>query len=366
MIGIKRAVALAAVFLFAAISLSVAAPQQPSRLSDQQLKDVLSRIQTRTDTFRGSLGRAIDRNPINGSQAEERINQSVKDFEQASDRLRDRVNDGRSSTADVEEVVGRASIVDNFMTANQLEAAAQRDWQALRLDVDGLARAYGVTRTWASSGNGPARVDDQQVKQLLTRMRKEADQFRGSLDKALDRSRLNGSREETSINQSATDFANATNRLRSRFDNRQVVTSEVEDVLRRGGNIDRFMFTQRGQLATSAENDWVAVRRDLDGLARAYGVAWNWSEAGDTPGQPGASLSRRLTGTYQLDGNRGDDPRQAAEQAARAVPSDRRQPTYQRLVNRLNAPEAITIDRNGNNVTMESSSGRKSSRQNAR
>ena len=359
MIGITRAVALAALFLFATSSLGVAAPQQPSRLSDQQVKDLLSRIQTRTDTFRGSLEQAIDHNRINGSQTEDRINQSVKDFEQASDRLRDRVNDGRSSTADVEEVLRRASIVDSFMKGNQLETAAQRDWQDLRRDLDGLARAHGVTWNWPGSGNGPSRVGDQQVKQLLTRIGKDADQFRGSLDKALNRSRLHGSREEGSINQSVTDFAKATNGLRARFNSRQIVTSDIEDVLRRGRSIDRFMVTQRRQLAVKAENDWLTVRRDLDGLARAYNVAWSWSDSADMPGDPGASLSRRLTGTYQLESNRGDDPRQAAEQAARAVPSDRRQPTYERLMNRLNAPETITIDRNGNNVTIASSRGQR-------
>src|SRR3990170_2106786 len=132
MMGIRRVVALAAVFLLTAVSLSGAGQQQPSRLSDQQVKDLLSRIQTRTDTFRGSLEQAINHNPINGSQAEDRINQSVKDFEQASDRLRDRVDDRRSNTADVEEVLRRASVVDGFMTRNRLETVAQRDWQALR------------------------------------------------------------------------------------------------------------------------------------------------------------------------------------------------------------------------------------------
>src|SRR3970282_275775 len=119
MIGIKHVVALAGVFLLTTVSLGGAAQQWPSRLSDQQLKDLLIRIHTRTGTFRGSLEQAIDRHQINGSQAEDRINQSVKDFEQASDRLRDRVNDRRSSTADVEEVLRRASIADIFMTRNQ-------------------------------------------------------------------------------------------------------------------------------------------------------------------------------------------------------------------------------------------------------
>ena len=84
MMAIKRVVALAAVFLLTAASSGAAAPQGSSRLSDQQLKDLSSRIQSRTDTFRGSLEQAIDRHSINGTQAEDRINQSVKDFEQAA------------------------------------------------------------------------------------------------------------------------------------------------------------------------------------------------------------------------------------------------------------------------------------------
>ena len=358
MTGIKHVVALVAALLLATVTVGGTAQQRPSRLSDQQLKALLSRIETRTNTFHASFEQAINHHAINGSDAEDRINRSVKDFEQAGDRLRDRANDGRSSAADVEDLLTRASIVDRFMAGHQLETAARRDWQDLRRDLDGLVRAYGLTWNWADSGNGTPRADDQQVKQTLAQLKKEADRFRKSLDKALDRSHLNGSREETSVNQSASDFAKATNRLRTRFDSRQMVTSDVEDVLRRGGGIDRFMVTERGRLAVEAENDWRAVRRDLDGLARAYNLASSWDEPEYPLGEPRLRSSRSLTGTYQLDSRRGDDPRRAAEQASRAVPSDRRQQTYQRLMNRLNAPETITIDRNGSAVTMASSYGR--------
>ena len=129
--------------------------------------------------------------------------------------------------------------------------------------------------------------------------------------------------------------------------------------MRRGEGIDLFMSAQQGQLAVNAGNDWLTVRRDLDDLARAYNLAGTWIEPGYTPGEAVPRVSRGLTGTYQLDSTRGDDPRQAAEQAARAVPSDRRQATYQRLMNRLNAPDAITIDRNGTAVSMASSRGQR-------
>jgi hypothetical protein len=346
-------VALAAALALASGNTALAA-QQPTRSSDQQVKALLSRIDKRTDTFRSSFDRAIDRNPINGSRAEEQINQSVEDLEQATDRLRDRVNDHQSATVDVEEVLSRASLIDSFMMRNQLDASAEDDWQDLRQDLDQLAHVYGVTWNWTSSGNAPDRADDNEVEQLLKRIDEGADQFRKSLDKALDQSTIDDSTAEDNINQFVTEFAETTDHLSDHFDRNQVVTNDVEDVLRRGVSIDGFM--QRHRLNEQAENDWVTLRRDLDDLARAYQVAWNWSAPQYTPGGTGTGLYHRLTGTYQLESNRSDNPRQAAENAALTVPADRRQRTYQSLMNRLEAPDVIAIDRNENRVSMASSS----------
>jgi hypothetical protein len=144
-----------------------------------------------------------------------------------------------------------------------------------------------------------------------------------------------------------------TDHLKDHYGRNQVVTDDIEDVLRRGASIDAFM--TRHRLSEQAENDWVRLRHDVDDLARAYHVAWNWSDPQYTPGSVGPELYHRLRGTYQLETDRGDDPRQAAEKAARTVSSDRRQATYQSLMNRLEAPNVIAIDRNENHVQMASS-----------
>jgi len=344
--------ALAAALALASGDMAVAA-QQPTRSSDQQVKALLSRIDEGTETFRSSFNRAIDRNPINGSREEEQINQAVKDFAEAADRLRDRVNDHRAGTEDVEEVLSRASLIDGFMMRNQLDASAEDDWQDLRQDLNQLAHVYGVTRNWTFSGNTPARADDKQVEQLLKQIEKGAEQFRKSLDKALDDSAIDDSIAEDNINQFVTEFAETADHLSDHFGRNQVITNDIEDVLRRGVSIDGFM--QRHGLHEQAENDWLTLRRDLDNLARAYHVAWNWTDPQYTPQGPGTGLYHRLTGTYQLERNRGNDPRQAAENAARAVPADRRQRTYQGLMDRLEAPDVIAIDRNEDRVTMASS-----------
>ncbi len=305
--------------------------------------------------FRVSFDHAIDRSRINGSRVEDDINQSVNDFRQAADRFRERARNRRAGAVDVEEMMSRAASIDRFMRENPLDAAADRDWRNLRSTLDELALAYGVTWNWTRSDSAASRVNDQQLVQLLTRARKDADQFRQSLDHALNRSRIDGSREENDIRQSVADFAAATNSLSERFDRRQVVTTDVEDVLRQGVSIDSFM--QRHQLAAPAENDWLTVRRDLDELARAYNVAWNWNSPRYAERERSTGVYQRLTGTYQLERGRGDDPGQAVEQATRTLPVNQRQSVHRRLMNWLNAPESIAINRRENTITMASSRG---------
>ena len=350
-------VALAAAFALAGVSVNVAAQQRPTRVSDQQIGDLLRRMDAGVTAFRASFDQAINRNRINGSRAEDDINQSVNDFKQATDRLRDREQDRRAGATDVEDVLRRASVVDGFMATNALEATAEHDWQSLRGNLDELARAYGVAWNWTGPRNATSRLNDQQVQQLLTRTKKNADRFRHSLDRAFDRSQPDGSREDDNINQFVKDFAETASHLSDHFDSRQVVTTDIEDVLRRSVSIDSFM--QRHQLAVQAENDWLTVRRDLDELARAYNVTWNWSNPRYTADERRTGLYHRLTGTYQLESGRGDDPGQAVEQATRTLPSNQRQGAYQRLMNRLQAPETIAIDRNQNTVTMASSRGQR-------
>jgi hypothetical protein len=73
----------------------------------------------------------------------------VKDFKQTIDGLHKRASHHEADT-DVEDVLRHASSIDRFMTANRLDASAQRDWQNLRRALDELERMYGVIGTGAA------------------------------------------------------------------------------------------------------------------------------------------------------------------------------------------------------------------------
>ncbi|MCX6551837.1 MAG: YMGG-like glycine zipper-containing protein [Acidobacteria bacterium] len=199
------------------------------------------------------------------------------------------------------------------------------------------------------------RMNDQQLRDLANRIDSEANTLRSSLGQSVNRSRIGDQRWNADVNQSVTDFLQATRRLRDLANRRQVGVPDVEDVLRRGTSIDSVM--QRYEWSPQAEQQWLRLSGDLDVLARGFNVAWNWNPPGYTTGWPAIRITDRLTGTYQLDAVRSDDPRRAAELAVRTVPPGQQQRTYQSLLGRLEAPDQIAIERRNSSVTMASTRG---------
>lgn len=120
----------------------------------------------------------------------------------------------------------------------------------------------------------------QRMIQLIRRLETDVDKFSNTLDKALDRSRLDGSMREDDVNALIDAFEYETDQLRERAEDNEAVAADVEAVLIRGLRLETFM--QRNRLDRRAQNDWVTVRRDLDGLARMFNVTWLWNVQNNT------------------------------------------------------------------------------------
>jgi len=133
--------------LLIGISASVSA-QSAYRLSEKDMKDLLSRIDKQAATFRSSLKSALNHSQIDHSKQEDRINDFVKGFEQATEKLKHHYDSKSSASSDVEEVLRRAARIDEFMERHHLSPRAESDWAALRTNLDALAQAYDVTWSW--------------------------------------------------------------------------------------------------------------------------------------------------------------------------------------------------------------------------
>ena len=135
----------------------------------------------------------------------------------------------------------------------------------------------GLATPMATFAQEPSRLSDDQVERLLDRIEKGADKFRESLDDALDESRVDDSKLEDELNRYVKAFEDATDRLEDDFEDDKATSDGVREVMTRAASINGMM--TRFELTDRAQSDWRLLRNDLNELARAYGVVWEWKVA---------------------------------------------------------------------------------------
>lgn len=112
------------------------------------VREIIRQLETDTDRFKPSLDDALDHSKLNGSRTEDEINDYVKRFEEATDRLRDRAEDREYAPGLAREVLNRARFINTFMRTHRLGAKAETDWAEVRNDLNRLASSYYIRWRW--------------------------------------------------------------------------------------------------------------------------------------------------------------------------------------------------------------------------
>jgi hypothetical protein len=216
----------------------------------------------------------------------------------------------------------------------------------------------------------PYRVNDRQVQVLINRIETGTDTFRRQVDRNLDRSTMNGTRTEDTLTSYVTDFENATDSLRRRFDARTSTTADVQEVLNRASMIENFVRDNR--LSTNAQRQWTLVKTDLDTLATYYSVRWDWTartnndrydnrdnRGGGFGNGRGNRFDSRITGTYRLNTTQSDDVNAILDRTFgnnnTNANGDQRQRGRRMMERRLTAPDMLAIEKINQRVTIASS-----------
>jgi len=340
-------------------AISVEAQNRPYRVSDRQVQNLLTRIETKTNTFKDALDRALDQSRLNSTNREDNINEFVSDFENATDTLKQNFDDRRSVSNDVEEVLNRAAFIDGFMNRNRLNAVTQRNWRNLRTDLSTLAGYYSVsfdlntqptnTGNTGNTGNTPYRVSDRDVQNLLAQLEQRTDIYKREMNNSLDRGALNNTRSEETIYAYITEFERATDSLKQKFDARRSTSADVQEVLSRANFIDGVMRDYR--FGVGAENQWRLINTDLAKLSNYYSVTTGYNR----PYQPIAEFDTRLTGTYRLNTSQSDDVNDVIGRATGSYQVNQRDNMSRNLQRRLASPEVLVIEKRNQQVTIASS-----------
>jgi hypothetical protein len=116
------------------------------------------------------------------------------------------------------------------------------------------------------------RYDDRYVRDSVHRLDRLAKDFERDMDRALDRSRVNGSRREDAINDLVHDFRRAVGDLKSRVGNGRDPnrsSNEASRVLQLADAVERQARPRWFDSRLSSE--WSQIRRELQTIENVYG-----------------------------------------------------------------------------------------------
>ena len=135
--------------------------------------------------------------------------------------------------------------------------------------------ALAVIGVSAQAQRRSGRVSDRQVSNILQRIERSTNTFRNSLNLALVNQRVDQTRPQNDINNFEPDLGSAIDQFKNRFATRQAGTVDVQNILQKASLVNGFM--GRHRLNPRVQNNWAAVRTDLNALANAYRVTWQWN-----------------------------------------------------------------------------------------
>jgi hypothetical protein len=112
------------------------------------------------------------------------------------------------------------------------------------------------------------------VGQVIKNLEERVDVFINQFDKSLDHSKLNGTKREDNVNESARRLESATDELRREFDRHdtwQENRNEVQKCLSAARDVNKTMRSRK--LGAATETNWTAVRFELNTLAKIYNLS---------------------------------------------------------------------------------------------
>jgi hypothetical protein len=115
-------------------------------------------------------------------------------------------------------------------------------------------------------------------------------------------------------------------------------------------------FMTKNRLANNVERQWTLVKSDLNQLSSIYRLNYSWNQTlPPFPTDRWGSQANRLDGTYRLNAGMSDNVSNVVTRTISNTSVRERQRSN--LEQRLNAPQALAIDVNGNQVTMATNFG---------
>lgn len=147
---------------------------------------------------------------------------------------------------------------------------------ALSLPVAAAAQWGGYPQNRYPDDRGYGRYDGRAVRDSVHRLARLAKDFERDMDRALDRSRVNGTNREDRINDQVHQFRDAVGDLKSRVGNGRDLNRSADEarrVLQEGQRLDRV--ARPRWFDSRLASEWSAIQRELRFLSDVYGFRYD-------------------------------------------------------------------------------------------
>lgn len=139
--------------------IAAAQRDRPYKVSEEQVRDLLQRLEERADGFRSIVDIVLEVSRLDGTPREERLDLLAQEFERAVDALQERFDKRASTRSDVQRVLRTADRVNAPLIralADQtlhpdasLRETAQSEWALVKSSLTNLADFYNIEWKWA-------------------------------------------------------------------------------------------------------------------------------------------------------------------------------------------------------------------------
>ncbi len=156
----------------------------------------------------------------------------------------------------------------------------------LALCLPALAAAqggYGYPDYGRNRNGNYGRYDERYLKDSIQRLDRLAKESERDLDRALDHSRVNGTRREDTMNAQGHDFRRAVSNLKSNFGNGRDLNrsrDEAARVLQEAQQFDRVGRGRGRGMDNEVASDWSQIQRELQIISEAYGLGYGYNNNG--------------------------------------------------------------------------------------
>jgi hypothetical protein len=250
---------------------SMAAPAPAlaaDRLTDRDVRELVSRIEQGRDRFDDAVDGKLKRSIARGPSGEVNVDDYLNDFQENIDRVEERLSAEYAASAEVATLLHQGTGIDRFFRQQPPGTRGESEWNRLAADLKTLAAAYG-TDFPLPEGAAVRRLGDREVAAAAEEVARSAGRLKKSLESDLRKDRMLPKADREAIVREADQLAKDAKALRSRVRGGKPSSAEADRLLSRAAKLRAFI---DGHQVPTAADDWSGIDARLQGIASAYAM----------------------------------------------------------------------------------------------